>query len=169
LEVVKISKNRAKSWPITTKRMANRLKYSEKLAEEIAALVESGKHTINAVCSLSGISKQTFFAWKKSNLTFCSLIERAEERKLENIHVEAKRSLMKLIKGFDEVETSVKTLRLKNGTERRIMVISTKHFPPDFPAIQFVLTNYDPEHWKTRLHRMVSVRTKKQNVRFRSH
>ncbi|MBV5348823.1 hypothetical protein JZU61_04220 [bacterium] len=148
--------------------MANKMKFSQKLAEDISALIERGEHTINEVCSLSGITKQTFFRWKKANVTFCSLIERAEERKLENLHVEAKRSLLKLIQGFEEIETSVKTLRLKNGSERRIMVISTKHFSPDLPAIQFVLTNYDPEHWKHRLHRMISTRTKKRNVRFKS-
>ena len=41
--------------------MPRKPKYSEKLAKYIAALVEDGQHTISEICSLSGITKVTFY------------------------------------------------------------------------------------------------------------
>jgi bisphosphoglycerate-dependent phosphoglycerate mutase len=135
--------------------MANKPKYSKELAERIAGMIESSNHTIDEICSLSGITKVTFYEWKKTKPYFVQCITRAEEKKTETLVVEAKHSLRKLIRGIDEVETKVETKNLKNGDKQVTYTLSDKHTPADFRMIRFVLENKDSKNFRSKIHRVL--------------
>lgn len=129
--------------------MPNRKKISKDLIKSICALIEEGGHTIAEMCSLSGISERSFYNWKKEsaeNTVFIRAIENAKEKYQEKMIVEARKSLRKVIQGFDEVVvTKSKTRNLKNGTQQITWITQTKCTPPDLGAIILVLNNKDPK------------------------
>ena len=71
--------------------------------------------------------------------------------------IEAKKSLMKKIQGYEVTETKVITVpgnkKDEKGNPKPIIKEQTttkKHIQPDTAAIIFTLTNGDPEHWRNR-------------------
>lgn len=71
--------------------------------------------------------------------------------------VEAKKSLMKKIQGYEVTETKVVTVpgREKDAQGKPKPIIkeqttTKKHIQADTAAIIFTLTNTDPEHWRNR-------------------
>ena len=65
--------------------------------------------------------------------------------------IEAKKSLLKKIRGYEVTETSVTTIPGKDGKPKiKEQKTNKKHFQPDTAAIIFTLTNGDPEHWKNK-------------------
>lgn len=91
------------------------------------------------------------FGWKKTKLDFLDLIKKADEERNEIILMEAKRSLLKRIRGYDVLETKItydKKLNEKGEPVVKERVETKKHVPGDTTAIIFALTNRDPENWK---------------------
>jgi transposase-like protein len=133
--------------------MANKPKYSKELAERIAGLIESDQHTVDEICSLSGITRKTFYKWKRERFQFAGLITRVEDKKTEKEVVEAKRSLMKILKGFEIKEVRDQVKNLKNGEQKREITVITKSSDPEFKLIKFVLENKDSKHFRNAIHR----------------
>ena len=126
-------------------------KFSKKIAEHILAMIRADTHTISEVCKCVGISRQTFYNWQNDNPEFAQAVEDANNELLDKMNIEAKKSLMKKIKGYDVIETHVTTVPGKDGNpvikEQKNV---KKHFQPDTAALIFTLTNGDPEHWRNR-------------------
>lgn len=127
------------------------MKYTQKIRNEIYELIRSDTYTVDEMCQLVGISRSTFFGWKKTKLDFLDLIKKADEERNEIILMEAKRSLLKRIRGYDVLETKItydKKLNEKGEPVVKERVETKKHVPGDTTAIIFALTNRDPENWK---------------------
>lgn len=126
-------------------------KYSKKMVESIVGLVKSDTYTINEICHQVGIGLRTYHGWIEEHPDFAQAIEEAKAERVQMFVIEAKKSLLKKIQGYDVTETSVTTIPNKNG-EPKIKEQKTvkKHIHPDTAAIIFTLTNGDPEHWKNR-------------------
>lgn len=126
-------------------------KYNKKVAERILAMIRADTYTIMEVCNNVGISRQTFYRWQNDNPEFAQAVEDANNELLDKMNVEAKKSLMKKIKGYDVIETHVTTVPGKDGNpvikEQKNV---KKHIAADTAAIIFTLTNRDPEHWRNR-------------------
>lgn len=126
-------------------------KYNKKIAERILAMIRADTYTIAEVCNNVGISRQTFYRWQNDNPEFAQAVEDANNELLDKMNIEAKKSLMKKIKGYDVIETHVTTVPGKDGNpvikEQKNV---KKHIQPDTAAIIFTLTNCDPEHWRNR-------------------
>lgn len=126
-------------------------KYNKKVAERILATIRADTYTITEVCNNVGISRQTFYNWLNDNPEFAQAVEDANNELLDKMNIEAKKSLMKKIKGYDVIETHVTTVPGKDGNpvikEQKNV---KKHIQPDTAAIIFTLTNCDPEHWRNR-------------------
>ena len=126
-------------------------KFSKKIAEHILAMIRADTHTISEVCKCVGISRQTFYNWQNDNPEFAQAVEDANNDLLDKMNVEAKKSLMKKIKGYDVIETHVTTVPGKDGNpvikEQKNV---KKHIAADTAAIIFTLTNCDPDNWKNR-------------------
>lgn len=136
-------------------------KYSKMIVEKICSLIQSDSYTIPEICQLVGIAESTFHEWKASKPEFSEAIKKARAAFFELLSVEAKKSLMKKVKGYEVEETktvyvdSGKSVVDENGKEKqkpkvKEKTIVTKHIQPDTAAIIFTLTNTDPDHWKNR-------------------
>lgn len=126
-------------------------KYNKKVAERILAMIRADTYTITEVCNNVGISRQTFYNWQNDNPEFAQAVEDANNELLDKMNVEAKKSLMKKIQGYDVMETHVVTVPGKDGKpiikEQKNV---KKHIAADTAAIIFTLTNCDPDNWKNR-------------------
>ena len=126
-------------------------KFSKKTTEKIVGLIKSDTYTIAEICRQVGISQRTYHLWIEEHPDFAEAIEQAKDERMQFFVIEAKKSLLKKIKGYDVVETHVTTVPGKDGNpvikEQKNV---KKHIQPDTAAVIFTLTNGDPEHWRNR-------------------
>lgn len=132
-------------------------KYNKKIAERILAMIRSDTYTITELCNNVGISRQTFYNWQNDNAEFAQAVEDASSELLDKMKVEAKKSLLKKIQGYEVTETKVVTIPSKQKDEKgnpkpiiKEQTTTKKHIQADTAAIIFTLTNRDPEHWRNR-------------------
>ncbi len=133
-------------------------KYKPKTVARILEMYAEDNYTIGSICKAVGIAERTFRMWRDEHPEFAEALEDAERRRMENFTLVARNSLMKKLRGYDTVETSVET---KPGKEidpvtrqpKPVIVSQTtkkRHVAADTAAIIFTLTNGDPQHWKNR-------------------
>ena len=132
-------------------------KFSKKTVEKIVGLVKSDTYTIAEICRQVGITPKTYHAWINDSPDCADAVERARDERLQMMVIEAKKSLMKKIQGYEVTETKVITVPGKHKDEKgnpkpiiKEQTTTKKHIQPDTAAIIFTLTNGDPEHWRNR-------------------
>lgn len=132
-------------------------KYSKKMTERIVGLIKSDTYTIAEVCRHVGISKSIFHKWVEDYPEFAKAIEDAKEERMQTFVMEAKKSLLRKIQGYEVTETKVVTVPGKQKDEKgnpkpiiKEQTTTKKHIQADTAAIIFTLTNGDPEHWRNR-------------------
>ena len=121
-------------------------KYSQRLAKEVAALIEEDSYTISEICRMMRISRKTFYEWKAAIPEFKKAIEQAEEKRQENLLFIARNSLKKKLEGYTVVEERITYVPDKNNPERLVIknkVVKRKYCPPDNTAIRQVLDKHD--------------------------
>jgi transposase-like protein len=129
-------------------------KYSKKIVDSICKLIKSDSYTIAEVCSQVGINQDTYFVWKREKPEFSEAVKKAEDERRAFFALEAKKSLLKKIQGYEVDET--KTVYVddkKEGLSKpkiKEKTITKKYIQPDTAAIIFTLTNCDSENWKNR-------------------
>lgn len=123
----------------------------------IVGLVKSDTYTIAEICRQVGITPKTYHQWVNDYPDFADAIEQAKAERMQAMVIEAKKSLMKKIQGYDVTETKVVTIPGKQKDEKgnpkpiiKEQTTTKKHIQPDTAAIIFTLTNGDPEHWRNR-------------------
>lgn len=132
-------------------------KFSKKTVDMIVGLVKSDTYTIAEICRQVGITPKTYHQWVNDYPDFADAIEQAKAERMQAMVIEAKKSLMKKIQGYDVTETKVVTIPGKQKDEKgnpkpiiKEQATTKKHIQPDTAAIIFTLTNGDPEHWRNR-------------------
>lgn len=132
-------------------------KFGKKIMEKIVELVKSDTYTIAEICRQADIGIRTFHRWMHDYPTFAEAIEQARDERIQQFVLEAKKSLMKKIQGYDVIETKVVKIpggeKDEDGNPKPVIkeqVTIKKHIQPDTAAIIFTLTNGDPEHWRNR-------------------
>ena len=132
-------------------------KFSKKTVERIVGLIKSDTYTIAEICRQVGITPKTYHQWVNDYPDFADVIEQAKDERMQAMVIEAKKSLMKKIQGYDVTETKVVTVpgtkKDEKGNPKPIIKEQTttkKHIQADTAAIIFTLTNGDPEHWRNR-------------------
>ena len=130
-------------------------KFSKKTVDMIVGLVKSDTYTIAEICRQGGITPKTYHQWVNDYPDFADAIEQAKAERMQAMVIEAKKSLMKKIQGYDVTETKVVTIPGKQKDEKgnpkpiiKEQTTTKKHIQPDTAAIIFTLTNGDPEHWR---------------------
>lgn len=133
-------------------------KYSKKIVEKICSLIKSDSYTIAEICKKVGISESTYYEWRLKKSEFSESIKKAENEFTQDILVECKRSLRKLITGYtaqerhtimvDSKEIDKKTGKPKPKIKEQKVV--DKHFQPNLGAIIHFQTNQDPDNWKNK-------------------
>lgn len=132
-------------------------KYNKKIVEDICTLIRADSYTIAEICEKVGISKETYYQWLKTKSDFSDAIKKAQDEFDELILSEAKKSLVKMVKGYTVKEkhiTSTDTGKKDDEGKPIVKVkehkIIEKHFQPVPAAVFFTLTNKDPDNWKNR-------------------
>ena len=133
-------------------------KYSKKIVNQICSLIKKDSYTIAEICSLSGISESTYHEWKATKPEFSESIKKAGDDFDLMVVAEAKKSLVKMIKGYTVQEK--KTVTCDSGkkdeeTGKPIVKVkehsvTDKHIQPNVAATIFALVNRDPDNWKNR-------------------
>jgi len=129
------------------------MKYSDKIADKIAEDLAEGNLKIEDVCKKNGITKPTFYEWKKSKPYFSNRIKEAYELRLESLGDMADSGLAKLLNGheYEEVTTVYESGMDKDGNiipvikEKKVV---KKFHMPNATAVLFTKTNRDSENWK---------------------
>lgn len=130
-------------------------KYCEEIVERICNMISEDSYTIPEICKAVGISETTYHQWKIDHTEFADSIKKAADKFDENLLTYAKRSLVKLVKGYS-VEESKTVYEPKDKSDPNAapkikeQTITKKHYQPSVPAVIFTLTNRDPENWKNR-------------------
>lgn len=117
-------------------------KYSEKLAEKIARLIEEDSYTVSEICNMLGISRKSFYKWKEDKAEFKASLTEAEERRNEKFMVKARKSLKMKLEGYTLIEERITYIPDDNdpsGWKPKSKVIRKKEYAPDDSAIRFVL------------------------------
>ena len=132
-------------------------KFNKKTVDMIVGFVKSDTYTIAEICRQVGITPKTYHQWVNDYPDFADAIEQAKAERMQAMVIEAKKSLMKKIQGYDVTETKVVTIPGKQKDEKgnpkpiiKEQTTTKKHIQPDTAAIIFTLTNGDPEHWRNR-------------------
>lgn len=132
-------------------------KYSKKIVSEICSLIKEDSYTIAEICKKVGISEDTFYTWKKQKTEFSENIKKAEEHFKEEMLVECKRSLRKLITGYTVKEKKTVMVDSKKKDEKgnsipqiKEQTTTEKHIQPSLGAIIHFQTNQDPDNWKNK-------------------
>lgn len=132
-------------------------KYSKKIVERICELISTDSYTIAEICQQVGISKETYYQWLKTKSDFSDAIKKAEDEFNDLMKAEAKKSLVKLVKGFTVQEKRTVTADTGKKDENGKPIVKVKehavidkHYPPNTAAVIFTLTNRDPDNWKNR-------------------
>ena len=138
-------------------------KYNKKIVEDICSLIREDSYTIAEICEKVGIVKDTYYRWIAEKADFSDNIKKAQEDFNSLIVVEAKRSLVKLIKGYtvQEKKTITADTGKKDENDKPIVkvkehTVTEKHYQPNTAAVIFALTNRDPENWKNRMNNEVT-------------
>ena len=126
-------------------------KCNSKILRKITDLYKSDSYTIAEVCVKVGISERSYYNYQSQDAVFAESIEKAKQEFNDQMLVECRKSLVKLIKGYDYEEK--KTLTVAGKDNKPIIkeqIITKKHMSPNLGAIIHFQTNRDPGEWKNR-------------------
>lgn len=133
-------------------------KYSKKIVQDICSLIEKDSYTVSEICQMVRIDEATYYRWKNDKNDFCEAVKKAQGRFDKLIAAEAKKSLVKLVRGYTVQEKKVvhtDTGRKDEGGKPILKVkehaVVDKHYQPNTGAVIFALTNRDPENWKNKM------------------
>jgi len=131
------------------------MKYSKELVETLCKHLKKGS-SIKSACAAVGISKETFYEWKKKKPDFSDSIEQAmavPDKKVEN-------ALYKNARGFFYTETEYKSMASKDGLKVIHIPVKKvrKMIVPNVAAQKFILINRNPEEWKDKKEQDVTVK-----------
>lgn len=127
------------------------MKYSKKRVKHICELIGKDTYTVVEICSLSGISVDTYYEWLKNKPEFSDAVAQARAQFDEMLVKEAKESLRKLVNGYEVEE---KTTVFQNGKDGKPVIkeqkVVKKAVQPNPNSVEFVLTNKKPDEYKNR-------------------
>ena len=130
---------------------------TKKVRDKICELYRTDTYTASEVCSIVGVSRPTYYKYINEHQEYADEIESARCERMEFFTVEAKKSLLKKIRGYTVEEkktvTAPSKVLDKDGIPKpriKEYTVTKKYVPPDTAVIIFTLTNGDPAHWKNR-------------------
>lgn len=129
--------------------MTTMTKRSEDIQKSIVEMVAKSNPTKTALCKKFSITWQTLKNWRETDAAFDAAYKEAERHYLSELAVEAKKSLKKIVKGFDTETEKTVYLPGKDGDPVIAQKVVTRtHVPPNEKAIEFVLRNIDLENFE---------------------
>lgn len=126
-------------------------KYSKKIVQRICELIQEDTYTVVEICQKVRISEATYYEWKANKAEFSEALEKANDILIDKMLIVAKKSLFKLVGGYEYDEK--KTVTVNDGSNNpkiKEQTIIKKQVAPNLGAIIHLQTNKDPENWKNR-------------------
>ena len=122
------------------------MKYGKEIVDRICKHLKGGA-TVQSTCAIVGISKETFYQWKKTKPDYSDVIKKAmavPDRKVED----ALRKSAIMGHSFEEIEYKAVAV----GDKVKLIPIKkiTKVVPPNVTAQIFWLKNRCPDEFKDR-------------------
>lgn len=125
------------------------MKKSDDIKKSIIDMVRRLNPTKSAVCKRHGITWQTLKNWMQEDPAFADEYRQAVKDYLQDINVSARKSLSKLVKGYNYNEEKI---IYGPGPEGEPVILQKtiikKHVPPNAMAVTYALTNLDPENFE---------------------
>jgi transposase-like protein len=138
-------------------------KYSKQLVERICELISADSYTIAEICEKVEISEAIFYKWKSEKVEFLESIKKAQDQFNDMLVIEAKKSLVKMVKGYTVKEkrtVTADTGKVDENGKKIVKIkehsVTEKHYQPVPSAVYFTLTNRDPDNWKHRQENAIS-------------
>ena len=131
------------------------MKYGKQIVKDICKLIESDDYTQKEICQQVGINQDTFTDWKHNHSDFSDAIKKADKKRLQFFAVEARKSMLKKIQGYDYEETHATMIPSKEKDGKGVIKEQKKikkHIPPDSTLLMYVLNNTDPENFRHKEH-----------------
>lgn len=132
-------------------------KYNAKIVERICLLIKTDSYTVAEICEQVSINQDTYYDWFKNKPEFSDAIKKAKGEFDDFLLVEARKSLVKKIRGYtiqEKKTVTVDTGKVNDEGKPIVKVkehsVTDKHFQPDTAAIIFTLCNRDSDNWKNR-------------------
>lgn len=129
------------------------MKKSDDIKKSIIDMVRRLNPTKSAVCKKHGITWQTLKNWMQEDPAFADEYRQAVKDYLQDINVSARKSLSKLVKGYNYYEEKTIYGPAPEGSKDNTPIICQivrikKHVPPNAMAVTYALTNLDPENFE---------------------
>ena len=131
------------------------MKYGKQIVKDICKLIESDDYTQKEICQQVGINQDTFTDWKHNHSDFSDAIKKADKKRLQFFAVEARKSMLKKIQGYDYEETHATMIPSKEKDGKGVIKEQKKikkHIPPDSTLLMYVLNNTDPDNFRHKEH-----------------
>lgn len=121
-------------------------KYSEKLVDKIASMIEEDYYTITQICEIVGISRKVFYQWRNEKPAFKQALINAEEAREDRIRILARKALRHNLEGITKIETKKVYIPDKENenSEKLILkeyVVKEKRCESDASVINNTLQN----------------------------
>jgi len=123
-------------------------KYSKRISDKIIALVEEDNYTISGICRIVGINRDTFYEWRATKPCFAEALHEAEERRTENLRLQARKAMRKKLEEQERIE--IKTVYVpckdKENPEQLTIkeyIVKQKYCLPRTQDIVFALSEFD--------------------------
>lgn len=130
------------------------MKYGPKILKQIYDLISNDEYYICDICKKVGISQDTYNSWENHRPEFAEMLQRANAERMNRFKIEARKSTLKKITGYDYDETRTVFTEGKPGADGQTKpkikekTVIKKHVPPDTNMLIFVLKNTDSENFK---------------------
>lgn len=120
------------------------MKVCDEIKRDIVEAVARSNPRKNALCRKFGITWQTLHNWRRDDPAFDKAYLAAERHYLSSIVVDARKSLHRLVRGYEyeEVKTT-ETLDAAGKVTETVRAVRTVHVPPSVKAIELILRNQD--------------------------
>lgn len=125
-------------------------KYNKNIVKHICELVSRDEYTVREICSIVGINEDTWYDWMKRKSEFSEIVQKARDVLVEKRLAECKKSLYKMITGYEVKESVTKYVNVNGKPTPKSIRETTKHVLPSLGAIIHYQTNMDPEHWSNK-------------------
>lgn len=124
------------------------MKVSDDIKRDIVETVARSNPRKNALCRKFGITWQTLQNWRRDDPVFDKAYRDAERHYLSSIVVDARKSLHRLVRGYEyeEVKTS-ETIDPSGQVTETERTVRTVHVPPNIKAIELILRNQDLDNF----------------------
>ena len=126
------------------------IRYSSKIKDRIISLLdEDFNYTISDICAMIGVSRKTFYKWKKDIPEFARELEEAIDRNHDATMDAVRVAVKKKLEGCRTTQTRIKYTYTEDGEwVPKEKTVTSKDCPPDNRTIKMMLDREDQRREK---------------------